>query len=154
MKRILFIGLYLLSCICLVAQTTKTYTVTFDREDFSIVNTPDGSIIESGKYDLRLEEDTTKPAIPYVIINLLIPDMQILSDYSFNVTNGHIEHNINLCSNPKVLSTNSQPQESNTNSSYPMIDYPFKTEYVNTRIMDGFHFATFKIFQGGRCTLR
>lgn len=146
MKRNIIFGLLMISCIVLFAQTTRTYTMTFNREDFSIVNTKYGSMIESNKHDLRLEEDTLKPAIPYMIINLLMPDMQIFSDYSFCVTSGNIENNIKLCPNPKVLSTNSLPQGNDTVSSYPMINYPFKIEYVKTRIIDGFHFATFKVF--------
>ena len=49
-KTSLFIS-FLFICICLVAQTTKTYTMTFNRDAFSILSTEEGDYIESDEYD-------------------------------------------------------------------------------------------------------
>ena len=147
MKRLISVGLCLITCICLVAQTTKTYTLTFDRNDFTLLQTENGYVIESDKHDLRLEEDFSKPAIPYVIVNILLPDMQTMKDYSFNVVHGEIEDGIVLSSNPNIVPTNLKDQSDNNNSlSYPKIDYPFSVDYANTEIIDNYRIVSFKVF--------
>lgn len=146
MKYAIFMGMFFISCICSVAQTTKTYTIPFNREDFTIINTEHGSYIESDKHDLRLEEDTLKPAIPYVIVKVLLPDMQNMLTYSFDAIFGHEEEGVVLCGNPKILPTNTETIPAIDSLSYPLADYPFRVDFVNIGSIDGYHFATFKVF--------
>ena len=145
MKRNIIFGLLMISCIVLFAQTTRTYTMTYERDDFTIEQTENFHTIESDKHDLLLEEDSQKPAIPYITAKILLPDMQEIEDYSFHVVEGQSEYNISLCSNPQPISMNATTDTTNVSNSYPMMNYPFKVEYVRTGIMDGYHIAHFKV---------
>ncbi|MBQ8866889.1 MAG: hypothetical protein IJ013_04115 [Bacteroidaceae bacterium] len=146
MKRILFIGLYLLSCICLVAQTTKTYTVTFDRENFTITNYRGNKIITSATYDLAFDEDTLKPAIPYKIVNILLPEKQKLKSFSFSVGNTLTMEGVTLSSNPTYMATN-QISTSILSSQicYPQVNYPLEVELLREQTLECYRYACFKV---------
>lgn len=146
-KTSLFIS-FLFICICLVAQTTKTYTMTFNRDAFSILSTEEGDYIESDEYDLTLEDDTLKPAIPYVVANILLPDMEEIDTYSMTVGSTTTTNGVNLAANPTHIPMSCIQTDSYTTaaSSYPMQNYPVRIELEDTEIMDGYSIAVFKVF--------
>lgn len=148
MKRTSLFISFLFICICLVAQTTKTYTMTFNRDAFSILSTEEGDYIKSDEYDLVLEDDTLKPAIPYVVANILLPDMEEIDTYSMTVGGTTTTNGVNLAANPTYIPMSCIQTDSYTTatSSYPMQNYPVKIEFEDTEIMDGYSIAVFKVF--------
>ncbi len=145
MRRILYIGLFFLWSVCVMAQTTLTHTVEFNRNDFSIVQDLHGDIITSSKHILHYSEDTSLPAIPYVLINILLPEMQKLKDFSYSASPiNFTDENVNLAPNsPIVLS-----DESNMNSlnnSYPVKEYMLDVKYLGENIVDNYRYVTFQV---------
>lgn len=139
-------GMFFISCICSVAQTTKTYTIPFNREDFTIINTEHGSYIESDKHDLRLEEDTLKPAIPYINVRILLPDKEVVDTFSYHVESLYEDTTVTLCTNPQYYFMGESTEKSSSIFDYPIKKYPFSVKLSGTEIVDGYSIAVFKIF--------
>lgn len=159
MKRFIFTALHLISCICLVAQTTKTYTLTFEKDDFIINPIGDNTYtIESKRHDLMLDEETSRPAIPYITTNILLPDFQRISNISFSVeANDTIIHDITLCQNPQICIIGDSLNNKLQTISYPLKKYPFNVKYVKVKNIDGYHIAELKVYpieyDANECTL-
>ncbi len=145
MKRIISIGLYLFSCICLAAQTTRTYTLKFDRKDFSFTNYAGGEMITSSKHNIVFDDDTLKPAIPYVNINILMPEGHKLKDYTYTIGKAQKTEEINLPANPKYIFTNLDSESSVMQDEYPLKKYPLIVEFVKEEQLECYRYARFRV---------
>ncbi len=147
MKRLISIALFLISNICLVAQTTRTYTIPFSKEDFNIIKTENGDLITSNAYDLRYDYKSKKPAIPYIIINLLLPEYQQLKNYQISIIDStQTTSGVILCNNPQLTLTSSSDRVKNRSSSnYPLLDYPFDTIFLGETDLGEYKYASFRI---------
>ena len=146
MKQLIFIVLYLISCICLVAQTTKTYTITFDREDFTIEDYNDGKIVTSSEHNIAFDEDITKPAIPYKVVNILLPENQKLKSFSFNISDTQTTTGITLSANPIYITTDSDSDSiSYPQSDYPIQEYPLEVNLLGEQVLEGYRYASFRV---------
>lgn len=139
--------IFLLFCyIGQAKQLSKTYTITFNRDDFTISHTINGCFIESDKYDLRLEEDTLLPAIPHIYTDILIADEEILETFTYKIESSQSDSSIILCTNPQYYLTSEIPSSiPRKNNYYPIKTYPFFVELSNINIIDGYSIARFKI---------
>ena len=82
-RNILFI-IVLLSIGGVRGQSTESITFTFDITDFVFETDANGqSFVTSARYSLVYDEDSSKPAIPYRIVNVLIRADEIYSDVTF-----------------------------------------------------------------------
>ena len=148
MTRILYIGLFFLWSVCVMAQTTLTHTVEFNRNDFSIVQDLHGDIITSSKHILHYSEDTSLPAIPYVLINILLPDGQTLKSYSFDIEEiSSYSENITLSANPKPILTNQSINTINEepDTIYPIKDYSFSVNLLSENIIGNSRYVCFEV---------
>ena len=143
MKRYIITGILLLSWICGFAQTTRTYTITFEKSNFSITHSEYGDEITSDEYDIILKEDTLSPAIPYVYINILLPDGEELSDFAYSAESSEATSQITLRSVPSLVETSSSSVNTTTSIRYPIQNYPASVELEEVSIMDGYHIACF-----------
>lgn len=147
MKRIISIGLFLISSICLVAQTTKKYTLTFDEEDFSIIKSEHGDYIISDNQELYYNNDISLPAIPYLEVNILLPENCTCNGFSYNINDSiSVEKEIVLKANSGVVPTNQLVSTHSDKGEYPLIHYPFNIEMMYEDIMDGYHYVALKVF--------
>lgn len=146
MKRYITIGLFSILCICLVAQTTKTYTITFDREDFTIQDYSDGKIVTSSEHNIAFDEDITKPAIPYKVANILLPENQKLKNFSFNISDTQMTTGITLSSNPMYIPTNLNSDSiSYPQSNYPIKDYPLEVKLLGEQMLECYRYVSFRV---------
>jgi len=147
MKRILFIGLYLLSCICLVAQTTKTYTLTFGENDFSFIQSEIGDYIISNTQSLCYDEDTSLPEIPYMEVNILLPENRTCNSISYRISDSvTIEKDITLKANSGVIPISQLSSNTPTNrGKYPLMIYPFNIEMQEESNLCGYRYVTLKV---------
>ncbi|MBQ8361273.1 MAG: hypothetical protein IJX44_04905 [Bacteroidaceae bacterium] len=147
MKRyIIFIGIFILTQICLVAQTNRTYTVKFDREDFSVAETQVGDMISSNKHHIFFEENTSLPAIPYRIINILLPEYQSFKNFTFTVDKTLQTTDVTLASNPVCITTDTDPDSISVPlNEYPLKDYPLNVELLDIRTLECYRYARFKV---------
>lgn len=148
MKRFISIGLYLILCTCLIAQTTKTYTVTFDREDFILSQENNVTFIQSNKHHLHyIYNDSTKPAIPFVTIRFLLPENKQMKDYTFTVTySSQINEGITLGNNPQII-TNDQFIATDTLQDilYTLKDYPTDLKFLGENVLGGYRYVSFEV---------
>lgn len=146
MKRFIFTALHLISCICLVAQTTKTYTLTFDREDFTIEDYNDGKIVTSSEHNIAFDEDITKPAIPYKVVNILLPENQKLKTFSFNISDTQTTTDITLSANPIYITTDSDSDSiSYPQSDYPIQEYPLEVSLLGEQVLECYRYVSFRV---------
>lgn len=153
-KRLLRVYAFTFLCIIQVyadttnqnAFSTQKFTITFDREEFSIEDLPYGNVIKSNKYDLKLEEDTLKPAIPYVYIRIVLPIGETIKNFSFNIESLHCDSSVLLISNPAVRMMSDIPIEQHySNVKYPIKNYPFSIELVGEDMINGNNVVCFKV---------
>ena len=146
MKRLISIGIYLISCICLVAQTTKTYTVSFDKNDFIIKDYNQKKIITSPVHNLAFDKDTTLPAIPYKIINILLPENEKLKNFSYTIGDTLITQGISLSTNPIYITTDMNPDSiSFPKTYYQLKDYPLEVKLLSEQTLECYRYASFKV---------
>ncbi len=147
MKRIISIGLYLFSCICLVAQTTKTYTLEFDETDFTIAKSNGKDYIISDTQPLCYDEDTSLPEIPYLEINILLPENNTCSGFSYRIKDSvTIEEDITLKANSGVIPMSQISSVTPANKrEYPQNNYPFEIKMLDEDIMDGYRYVALKV---------
>ena len=147
MKRIISIGLYLFSCICLVAQTTKTYTLEFDETDFTIAKSNGKDYIISDTQPLCYDEDTSLPEIPYLEINILLPENNTCDGFSYRIKDSvTIEGDITLKANSGVIPMSQISSVMPTDKKeYPQNNYPFEIKMLDEDIMDGYRYVALKV---------
>ena len=147
MKRIIFIGLYLMSCICLVAQTAKTYTLTFDENDFSFIQSEIGDEIISNTQSLCYDDDTSLPEIPYLEVNILLPENNICNSFSYRINDSvTIEREITLKANPGVIPMSQLSSYTPANrGEYPLTYYPFNIEIFKESYLCGYRYVALKV---------
>lgn len=147
MKRIISIGLYLFSCICLVAQTTKTYTLEFDETDFTIAKSNGKDYIISDTQPLCYDEDTSLPEIPYLEINILLPENNTCSGFSYRIKDSvTIEEDITLKANSGVIPMSQISSVTPANKrEYPQNNYPFEIKMLDEDIMDGYRYVALRV---------
>lgn len=102
-RNILFI-IVLLSIGGVRGQSTESITFTFDITDFVFETDANGqSFVTSARYSLVYDEDSSKPAIPYRIVNVLIRADEIYSDVTFTYEGAIKKSGIKLALNPEKI---------------------------------------------------
>ena len=143
MKKIYIWGLLCtLSFGCLYAQHTKTYTLSFDKKDFTLQSTENGTVIHSSKHNLILGEETSLPALPLVSVNILLPESSTYRNFSYSKIEEPVANNIVIVPNPQVRvgSSSFTPAEP---SAYPIRMYPSDVTFASENIMDGYRYVAF-----------
>lgn len=148
MKRYITLGLFLISCICLVAQTTKTYTIPFNREDFTITNTSTGNSINSSQHCLRYNyNESSRPAIPFITINILLPEGMQIKEYSYKIEEST---NIDTCivlENGLDLVTTDLHSTADTIQEllYPLEYYPCELKFMGENSLGIYRYVSFEV---------
>ena len=146
MKRLISIGLYLISCVCLVAQTTKTYTLTFDENDFSFILSDKGDYILSETQPLRYDENTSLPELPYLEVNILLPENCTCNGFSYDIKDSvSVGKEITLKANSGAVPTNQPISAATIQNIYPLTYYPFEIGMMNENNMDGYRYVALKV---------
>lgn len=125
-------------------QTHKSVRLSFDKGDFRFKES-DGltSIIaETGGY--FFQDDTLKPAIPYLVVNVLIPVTSNLNTFTFTKSEQMI-CKASLAPNPKAVPTDYEGIISESSLvNYADSEYPIESvELVGSRCFDGYKYLSF-----------
>lgn len=136
-----------MSCICLVAQTAKTYTLTFDENDFSFIQSEIGDYIISETQSLCYDEDTSLPEIPYMEVNILLPENNTCNSFSYRINDSvTIEKEITLKANSGVIPMSQLSSYTLENrSEYPLTNYPFNIEMFEESYLCGYRYVALKV---------
>ncbi len=147
MKRFIFIVLYLISCICLVAQTTKTYTLTFSEHDFSFIKSRTGDYIISNTQPLCYGEDTFLPEIPYMEVKILLPENCVYDGFSYKINDSvFVEKEMVLKSNSYAMPMSQIPSYPPVkDDKYLLKNYPFEIEMMEEDKLCGYRYVVLKV---------
>lgn len=127
-------------------QTHKCIKLSFDNEAFEIVEDSGLARIIVKEQGFYFHDDTSQPALPFKIVNVLIPATSNYKTFTFTKTE-HLIGNIQLAPNPKSVPTNYREEYIQpTIMLYANDEYPSQPiEYVGTREYDGYKYLSFKV---------
>lgn len=127
-------------------QTHKCIKLSFDNEAFEIVEDSGLARIIVKEQGFYFHDDTSQPALPFKIVNVLIPATSNYKTFTFTKTE-HLIGNIQLAPNPKSVPTNYRGEYIQpTIMHYANDEYPSQPiEYVGTREYDGYKYLSFKV---------
>ena len=82
MKKLLMLFLLFSLCVKISGERVKNVSVSFDRNDFSILVTNNIAHISPIKFLYSYGNDFSCPALPKICVNLLIGPNEDLADFS------------------------------------------------------------------------
>lgn len=131
----------------MLGLTKRSYTITFGRGDFTY-ETANGIVqIVPHRGDAIIWGDTLSPALPGVIVNMLIaPDEDYVS-ISLNSNEFQIMENVMIEPNPVPIPTNIHNAPNNVRRvSYSQHEYPSScVEFTGSHISDGYKYLSFVV---------
>ena len=150
MKRFVFLilsSLYFCSIISL-GQTTKEFSFSFEKKDFSYI-VQDGNMIhiEPHRKDAILWGDTLDPALPCVGVNILISPSEDYGGITLIDSEELVMSNVIVEPNPIPTPSNVfQITEEKRSAAYTQAVYPKNgVEYTGTHLMDGYKYLSFMV---------
>lgn len=148
MKRIFLLLLSGFIPLLSYAQSIKTIELTFSEDDFVFEQTTGGYDIKSPKYFVVYKPDSLSPALPFVVVNVLLDFNKEYGGFSFSYKEFLCKEDIRINTN-KISRPTSFPAStstSNGNVSYREAEYPNKTvQYTRTNLMGGYKYASFLV---------
>lgn len=149
MKRRLFILYAILGIpFIMLGQGVHEISLSFNENDFLFTEDNGKLNISTSKYVSSLEEDTLKPALPYIGINYLIRPGEEMASFTYTDTETLIRENVTMSNNPKPQPTNCLKEPT---TGTPIFDYQkqvFPIDHVNytgTHYMNGYKIISFSV---------
>jgi len=145
----------IMTLLCLLLQYNiyanehKRITLSFNRNDFSIVEEEGVCSIYSGKWNITFKSDSTKPALPLIPIRILIPQNCNYVQFSSKVEQELIASGIQLRPNPRPFPTGTTPVRISTATrpNYLERSYPEENvKYVGSHDIGGYKIVSFIVY--------
>lgn len=150
MKNILLFAFLLTPFLCL-SQSVKDIYITFDNNDFNLVQSDTTYRIESDKYILLYDSDTTKPAVPYILVNVLIGQNSLYSHFQESSTCHTFANSIILCNNKSEGPTSYSslfPNKAGIQNynSLNLMNSNENTIFAGCYTMNGYNYVSFYVY--------
>jgi len=147
MKKLLMLFLLFSLCVKMSGERVKNMSVSFDRNDFSILVTNNIAHISPIKFLYSYGNDFSCPALPKICVNLLIGPNEELADFSYTKTEQKILDDIFIAPCPKAVPTNTSVKQSvDTIVSYTQATYPQTfVSYIGSHYINGYKILSFDI---------
>lgn len=148
MNRIIVYLLFISCCIVVNATNTKQISICFNEKDFSFINDSNEQIqIISHNVQAFYENDSEIPALPFVVVNVLIGDNYQYKDFTYSQDYKIVLSNVNLAHNPLLRIGNDTSRIKKCISNYKLSLYPDSiVSYMKTNIVDGYRYLSFKVW--------
>ncbi|MBR1474645.1 MAG: hypothetical protein IJ724_04540 [Muribaculaceae bacterium] len=129
---------------CCGLEVQREYVVSYTLSDFVITQNQRGiSTIHSNKQLIMFETDSTKPALPYLPINILLGPEESVRDASVVFDSDTVLCQINMATCSELYPTN---VKYNSNKSiqgvWPDTVFQKRAEYIGTNLSDGYKYAS------------
>ena len=125
----------------------QNYKISFNPSDFELVENKGIVTIKTtgGKYVYA--EDTSLPALPYKMVNILLPKDCELNNFTFSTKKQTFRNNVILAKNPEFISSPTHEKIKEVEGlRYDKKSYPEENvTYSNTSISRGYVYASFLI---------
>lgn len=129
-------------------QTTKTITLNYSENDFNYEYNAEGELmISSSKYLSSFPHDSISPALPYMMVHVLISDSLEYDGHTFCSNNYSTKDNVKMAMVPNMVPTNlispsPLPREMKRNfNNYPSTI----VQYICSTQMDGCRIVSFLV---------
>ena len=130
-------------------QSIKHISISFDMNDFNVVQDEYGDIvISSSLHNYSLKSDTLLPALPYIGYNVLVKNEESFSSLTCSSSKIIIRKSVMMARNPEVIPTNVAPSSVGRNESfaYEQKTYPLQyAEYAGKDDCCGYRILTFLV---------
>ncbi len=83
------------------SQSVQVFDIEIDTDAFYTVETDDGVIVTSVRYNIGSND--FEPARPYTSVKFLLPDQEVLEEFSFQIQDSIVMENIKLASPPPLI---------------------------------------------------
>lgn len=148
MKRIILLVLCCLyTFFFLRSENTKTINLHYNLSDFSLSTNSVGEVeIYSDVLDVSFGSDTTKPALPEIIVSVLIPSTMEYVSSKINSTDTLVSSGVKVAHNTMYVTTDIMDKfpTTDTPSKYESLAFPSENVvYSGTEIMDGHKIVNF-----------
>lgn len=131
----------------MLGLTKRNYTITFGEGDFTY-ETANGLVqIVPHRGDAIIWGDSLSPALPGIIVNMLIAPNEEYVSMSSNSNEFQIMEDVIIEPNPALIPTNIHDAPTNVRRvSYSKSEYPNSyVEYTGTHISDGYKYLSFVV---------
>ena len=131
----------------MLGLTKRSYTITFGEGDFTY-ETANGLVqIVPHRGDAIIWGDSLSPALPGIIVNMLIAPNEEYISMSSNSNEFQIMEDVIIEPNPALIPTNIHDAPTNVRRvSYSKSEYPNSyVEYTGTHISDGYKYLSFVV---------
>ena len=131
------------------ATEVKTISITYDYSDFIMAYNNSGAlVIDSHKHSISYKEKSDEPGIPFIPLNVLIPNNSSYNSMNVSVDPKLVMEDVVLASNPISTSTFNHEDVQSLAKTYNYSNRRFPSscvEYVGTSIADGYTILNFLI---------
>lgn len=144
MKKILCFILIAFPMIVL-GQARKKLELKYDVSDFVMTESYNKILhITSSVYPYTLKEDVTKPALPYIGINVLIPENMDYVSHTYTYHENLVKEDVEIVHNSLPVTDNSTASSVEVSEKYDEAIYPSDVlEYTGTHLMGGYRILCF-----------
>jgi len=130
-------------------QSIKHISISFDMNDFNVVQDEYGDIvISSSLHNYCLKSDTLLPALPYIGYNVLVKNEESFSSLTCSSSKIIIRKSVMMARNPEVIPTNVAPSSVGRNESFGYEQKTYPQQYVEYAGKDdccGYRILTFLV---------
>lgn len=147
MRKLLMLFLLFSLCVKISGERVKDVCVSFNKDDFSIIIANNIAHISTDKFLYSYGNDLSSPALPKVLVNLLISPNEELLDFSYTKTERKIIENVFMATCPEIIPTNIPIKlNSDTIVSYMQDLYPQTfVNYMGSHVISGYKCLSFEI---------
>lgn len=147
MRKLLILFLLFSLCMKMTGERVKNVSVSFDKNDFSILVMNNIAHISTSKFLYSYGNNHSCPALPKVCVNLLIGPNEELSDFSYTKTEQKILEDIFIAPCPKIVPTGTSVEQSaDTIVSYTQATYPQTfVNFIGSHYINGYKILSFDI---------
>lgn len=149
MKQLVIFYLFLLSISCrCIAQNQKSITISFNQSDFEYVNENGVYSIYSNIHQLYFDDDSLTPAIPYVVISVLIDNNLELTGILVDSVEILIQSDVKIRNNVEGMPIDATLKTSPSSILKKHLQtFPTKSvEYLHSSLSDGYKQAHIKVY--------
>lgn len=144
-KLLLFLLLSL--CVTIYGERVKNISVSFDKDDFSVLIANEVAYISTSKFICSFGNDLSSPALPLVCINVLIKPNEELLDYSYTKTEQKLLDDVFIVACSRNTPTGiTVKHHTDSIISYTLDSYPQTfVNYIGSHIINGYKCLSFDI---------
>ena len=130
------------------AQTNRIVSLTYRQSDFNFAVEKGLLYVSSPSLNSFYDADTTKPALPFIVVNVLIAPDSDYSCHQINESETVVMNDVAIATNPMTVPNFIQRSPGSRDSlAYAGKSYPIqRVEYLGTHMIGQYKYLNFKVY--------